>query len=64
MNGMGPEAKLAFFDLGMTERSFLKVPALTDIFQSAYDAGARVHSNSWGNLGGKYMFVQNDAYTS
>ena len=51
MNGMAPEAKLAFFDLGMTDRSFLKVPALIDIFQSAYDAGARVHSNSWGNLG-------------
>lgn len=61
MNGMAPDAKLAFFDLGMTDRSFLKVPALKDIFQSAYDAGARVHSNSWGNLGEKFILIQNEA---
>jgi len=54
MNGMAPDAKISFFDLGMTERSFLKVPAITDIFQSAYDSGARVQTNSWGNLGGLY----------
>ena len=54
MNGMAPDAKIAFFDLGMTEKSFLKVPALTDIFNSAYETGARVHTNSWGNLGGLY----------
>jgi Subtilase family len=38
----------------MTGRDYLKIPELEKIFDSAYDAGARVHSNSWGNVGGIY----------
>jgi hypothetical protein len=38
----------------MTGRDYLKIPELEEIFDSAYDAGARVHSNSWGNVGGIY----------
>lgn len=38
----------------MTGRDYLKIPELEKIFDSAYEAGARVHSNSWGNVGGIY----------
>eukprot|EP01038_Epipyxis_sp_PR26KG_P016558 gene16558-22606_t len=54
MNGMAPDAKITFFDIGMTDKAFLKIPALYDILESAYTTGARVHTNSWGNLGGLY----------
>ncbi len=54
MHGMARDAKIAFYDLGVTESSTLKVPALADLFQSAYQAGARVHTNSWGTIGGMY----------
>jgi subtilisin family serine protease len=54
MSGMAPKAKIAFFDIGVTNRDFLKLPAVVDIFGEAYAAGARVHTNSWGNLGGIY----------
>lgn len=65
MSGMAPRAKLAFFDIGVTHRDFLKLPAVGDIFDSAYRAGARVHTNSWGNLGGLYgqMSFDVDQYT-
>ena len=47
-----------YFDLalivGMTGRDYLKIPELDKIFDSAYESGARVHSNSWGNVGGIY----------
>jgi subtilisin family serine protease len=54
MNGMAPQAKIAFFDIGVTDRDYLKLPATDDIFNAAYTAGARIHTNSWGNLGGLY----------
>ena len=38
----------------MTGKDYLKIPELNKIFDSAYKAGARVHTNSWGNLGGIY----------
>lgn len=38
----------------MTGRDYLKIPELEKIFDTAYDAGARVHTNSWGNVGGIY----------
>lgn len=86
MDGMAPDAKISFFDigervvicilvlnslplsftmpcphpnnlfytLGMTGKDYLKIPELNKIFDTAYKAGARVHTNSWGNLGGIY----------
>jgi hypothetical protein len=49
-NGMAPEAKLAFFDVGKTGQQFLSIPSLYDyVFPAAYGAGARIHSNSWGS---------------
>ena len=38
----------------MTGRDYLKIPELDKIFDTAYRAGARVHTNSWGNMGGIY----------
>ena len=54
--GIASAAKLAFFDIGTdTGEQTLTIP--TDlgvgIFGSAYKAGARIHSNSWG---GGYAF--------
>ena len=50
MNGISPEAKLSFFDIGKTGEGFLDTsPSLTFILAAAYATGARVHSNSWGN---------------
>jgi subtilisin family serine protease len=50
MNGMAPEAKLAFYDIGLNGEDSLSIsPSLTAILQTAFNAGARIHSNSWGN---------------
>lgn len=58
-HGMSSDAKLAFFDIGMNDKDqTLIVPYNlgTDLFDSAYIAGAKIHSNSWG---GGYFY---DAY--
>ncbi len=54
-SGMAPEAKLVFQAVG-DESHYLYLPEnLSDIFQPAYDHGARIHTNSWGSsLNGKY----------
>ena len=49
-----PHANNLFYTLGMTGKDYLKIPELNKIFDTAYKAGARVHTNSWGNLGGIY----------
>lgn len=54
LHGMAPKAKISFFDIGVTQRDYLKVPPLHELFGAAFASGARVHSNSWGNLGGLY----------
>ena len=48
-NGMAPEAKISFFDIGASDGSLSTSPSITNIFQVAYNAGVRVHSNSWGS---------------
>lgn len=49
-NGLAPEAKFTMFDVQSHDKMF--VPALYDIvLPPAYNAGARVHSNSWGCRG-------------
>jgi hypothetical protein len=51
-NGLAFGAKVAFFDSGVPGSSTLfQPPDITDIFEHAYSAGARVHSNSWGYTG-------------
>ncbi len=47
-DGTAPGAKIAFFDLGDATGAFVTPGNLQIVFQPGYDAGARVHSNSWG----------------
>ena len=49
-NGHGSEAKIAFFDMGYSDlpgRIYYPSPIGDNVFQPAYDAGARMHTNSW-----------------
>ncbi|MFZ2071431.1 MAG: S8 family serine peptidase [Halobacteriota archaeon] len=49
-DGMAYNAKLVFQDLGQDDSPYVYPPAdLNDLFQQAYDDGARIHSNSWGS---------------
>lgn len=50
MNGVAPQAKIAFFDIafGLGSAVFLNIPRLqSNLFPTQYHAGARVSSNSW-----------------
>lgn len=48
-SGMAYAAKLAFFDIGVTNTPYLDVPSLNEVvFPAASSAGAHIHSNSWG----------------
>lgn len=50
-NGLCPDAKLTMFDVQAREKA-MYVPSLYSIaFPPAYNAGVRVHSNSWGCRG-------------
>lgn len=54
-HGMAPDAKIAFYDIGYSNGEYLTVPPLSsELFPKAYAAGARVHTNSWGDLGALY----------
>jgi hypothetical protein len=54
--GMAYMAKLAFFDIGIAGQRNLRTPAdlASGMFPYAYDAGARIHSNSWGSTDNVY----------
>ncbi|KAJ8601397.1 hypothetical protein CTAYLR_005012 [Chrysophaeum taylorii] len=56
-DGMAPHAKLAFYDIGRPDESFLRVPAAIDdtILGDAYSVGAKIHSNSWGANVNSYL---------
>ncbi|MDG6244516.1 MAG: S8 family serine peptidase [Methanolobus sp.] len=55
--GMAPEAELVFQAVG-NGSDYLSLPEnLSQIFQPAYDIGARIHTNSWGSC-------SNGAYTT
>ena len=49
-NGMAYNAKVAFFDIGVTGTNELNPPLYLDseMFLPMYNAGARIFSNSWG----------------
>eukprot|EP00761_Pharyngomonas_kirbyi_P005282 gb/GECH01005287.1/.p1 GENE.gb/GECH01005287.1/~~gb/GECH01005287.1/.p1 ORF type:complete len:967 (+),score=205.39 gb/GECH01005287.1/:1-2901(+) len=49
-NGVAPDSKLYFADIESGDVSGLAVPEdlQEQYFKPAYDAGARIHSNSWG----------------
>ena len=49
-NGMAPAARVVFTDIGTGRGGVLYLPTSMERYYSlAYDAGARVHSDSWGN---------------
>ena len=54
--GAAPEAKLAFFDIG-DEDGNLNIPSnlVTGMFPYAKDAGAEIHSDSWGSSYNGYL---------
>ncbi|MBS3815959.1 MAG: S8 family serine peptidase [Candidatus Thermoplasmatota archaeon] len=53
-DGIAKDARLSFFDVGGDGDS-LELPSdYSEIFQPAYDDGARVHSNSWGGQDSSY----------
>ena len=56
--GMAPAAKVAFFDLEKTGGG-IDIPddIQQDYYKWAYDAGARVHSNSWGDDSNDYTVM-------
>ena len=51
--GHAPGAKIAFFDMEISSSPasglYIPSPMATFVFQPAYTAGARIHSNSWGS---------------
>jgi subtilisin family serine protease len=55
-NGMAYKAKLYFQDIGNTSDSLTGIPSslTTSYFPNAYNAGARIHSNSWGSPSNTY----------
>jgi hypothetical protein len=52
--GHAPGAKIAFFDMEKSSSPndglYIPSPMATYVFQPAYNAGARIHSNSWGSF--------------
>lgn len=59
MDGMASEAKISFFDIGKSSDLSI-TPSITAIFETAYKAGARIHSNSWGSSDGYYNGLENE----
>jgi PGF-pre-PGF domain-containing protein len=54
-SGMAPEAELVFQSVGDSSRTLYLPDDLSEVFQAAYDKGARIHTNSWGSsLSGTY----------
>ncbi len=61
-NGNAYEAKVAFFDIGLPRNPALQVPSNleTTMLNYAYDAGARIHTNSWGGNSNSYSSNSKD----
>lgn len=55
-DGVAPNAKLAFFDMG--KDGILYYPGVPTTYNPGYKAGARVQSNSWGSMysGSQYYY--------
>ena len=59
--GVAPEAQFVFQSIG-DDGSYVFPPLhLSELFQPAYDDGARIHSNSWGSsVDGEYTTYSNE----
>uniref|UniRef100_A0A7S1BX44 subtilisin n=1 Tax=Corethron hystrix TaxID=216773 RepID=A0A7S1BX44_9STRA len=53
-NGVAPNAKIAFFDIGSGNSLDVTIPDTNTLFNPGYHAGARIHSASWGNSVNSY----------
>ena len=53
--GHASGAKITFFDMSDDGQSIYYPTPISDfVFQPTYDAGGRIHSNSWGSYGNQY----------
>lgn len=61
-DGIAPEAKIHFFDIGFAGRPSLSVPGnlATGLFPDAKAAGAAIHTNSWGANINRYTTSSRD----
>jgi hypothetical protein len=64
--GVAPEAQLVFQRLEDDEENWHSPTDLYDLFDQAYGAGARIHSNSWRQLGtqGEAIYKRYTVYAS
>ena len=56
-NGMAPDAKVAFTDLGLSygdQRGLIAPETMDEYYEYGYGLGARIHSDSWGGLSTAY----------
>ncbi|MCD4750824.1 MAG: S8 family serine peptidase [Thermoanaerobaculales bacterium] len=54
-DGMAPQAQIVLQDVGNSGGGLAGLAGdLTDMFRQAYDAGARIHSDSWGTTASVY----------
>eukprot|EP01025_Chloroclados_australasicus_P058012 TRINITY_DN725_c0_g1_i1.p1 TRINITY_DN725_c0_g1~~TRINITY_DN725_c0_g1_i1.p1 ORF type:complete len:1518 (+),score=212.34 TRINITY_DN725_c0_g1_i1:521-4555(+) len=63
-NGIAPDARIAFTDLGQGEDKFLKLPqeGMEQYYGWSYALGVRTHSDSWGGgPSGGYKYTSRDA---
>lgn len=60
--GHAPAAKIAFFDMENSANEYFTMPSPVgdNVFSPAYDAGARIHSNSWG---GAFNVYDDDTFS-
>lgn len=59
--GVAPEAKIVFQSIGDSGEFVFPPLHLGELFQPAYDDGARIHSNSWGSAAfGQYTVYSNE----
>lgn len=60
-NGIAQNAKIAFFDIGISGQDSLTLPSnlRTQLFPWAYAVGAFIHSDSWGSTSNTYTINDN-----
>jgi len=61
-NGIAPQAKLSFDDIGSNDGTLGGVPndLYTDLFPHSYAIGAKLHSNSWGASANIYEIMSSE----
>jgi hypothetical protein len=60
-NGMAPESRVAFFDIQKGTTVTVPLSLYDDFFPILSAVGAKVHSNSWGDINNKGQYTQDCA---